>query len=222
MRKQALLWFYHTYNWLAERLYHELAGIYDPISWLVSLGHWSRWRNSVLDYIHGPRVLEVGFGTGELQHALAQRGLAVYGLDFSPAMQRVARGKLRRRGDRTDRVRGSALQMPFGDDTMDTILATFPANYIMALETWQEVCRVLHHPTDGDGAPGRFVIGGIYLKPRKSTLVPVALISSGARWQDIQGIFQNLAQRAGMSLQVVMRQEGDFDLPVLIATPNLK
>ena len=29
-----------SYIWLTERLYHELAWTYDPVSWLVSLGQW--------------------------------------------------------------------------------------------------------------------------------------------------------------------------------------
>lgn len=216
MRKQALIWFYHSYNWLAERLYHELAGFYDLVSWMVSLGHWNRWRNTVLDYIAGPRVLEIGFGTGELQRALAGRGYNVYGLDVSPAMHRVAQKKLHRHGVQTFRVRGSALQIPFADATFDTILTTFPANYILDIETWQEVSRVLKHPGKGDAAAGRFVVVGIYLAARKKTLVPLALLSSGSHWEGIWAHFQDLAQRAGMSLQVVTRQEGGFDLPVLI------
>jgi hypothetical protein len=37
------------YLWLAERLYHELAWAYDGISWLVSLGAWSRYAIEKLD-----------------------------------------------------------------------------------------------------------------------------------------------------------------------------
>jgi len=80
--------------WATYRLYHEFAWAYDVVSWLVSLGHWAGWRRIALDHVIGRRVLEVGFGTGELLIEMACRDLHVYGLECSPAMQRVTARKM--------------------------------------------------------------------------------------------------------------------------------
>jgi ubiquinone/menaquinone biosynthesis C-methylase UbiE len=60
------------YLWACERLYHELAPEYDLISRLVSAGAWPAWRRSVLPHLRGDRLLELGFGTGELLAELLQ------------------------------------------------------------------------------------------------------------------------------------------------------
>ena len=103
-----LHWIVRGYYWLAERLYNELAFIYDPVSWLVSLGHWDKLRKWALDYIPGKRVLEIGFGTGELLIEMKRRGLDAFGVELSPAMQRQVTGKLKRRGLYVPRTRGRA------------------------------------------------------------------------------------------------------------------
>jgi ubiquinone/menaquinone biosynthesis C-methylase UbiE len=95
-----LPWFGRLYLWATHRLYNEFAPLYDLASWLVSAGRWGEWRRIALDYVVGPRVLEVGFGTGELLAELAQRRVTVSGLELSRAMQKVTARKLRRVGFR--------------------------------------------------------------------------------------------------------------------------
>jgi len=82
-------WIAKTYAWLTERLYSDLAWVYDPLSWLVSGEKWTTWRVEALDHLAGKQVLEIGFGTGELPIPLHRRGLAVYGLERSQAMHKV-------------------------------------------------------------------------------------------------------------------------------------
>ena len=142
------------YGWATRRLYYELAWAYDVVAWTVSLGHWDRWRRDALAHVEGTRVLEIGFGTGELLIEMARRGWNVCGLDLSPAMHRITTRKMRKRGVWAPRVRGRTQSMPFGDKSFDTVIATFPAEYIIAPETLRDVARVLT-------ANGRFVVAGV-------------------------------------------------------------
>lgn len=154
------------YAWACERLYHELAWSYDPISWLVSGGHWDQWRTLALDYIQGSRVLEIGFGTGGLLPRLAtRRGLTV-GLELSPAMHHQTARKFSRLGVALPRVQARAQAMPFAKGAFDTLIATFPALYILETATLTECARLLALPstTGVQGATGgRLVIVGLWV-----------------------------------------------------------
>jgi ubiquinone/menaquinone biosynthesis C-methylase UbiE len=151
-------WIGRLYLWAAHRLYDELAPLYDLAAWLVSAGHWAEWRRVALEYVAGERVLEVGFGTGELLIELAQRRVRVCGLEPSPAMQSVAARKLRRRRLSPPRVLGTAQTLPFADGCMDTVVSTFPAEYIADAQALEEIHRVLRRPHDPGGSGGRLVI----------------------------------------------------------------
>jgi ubiquinone/menaquinone biosynthesis C-methylase UbiE len=127
---------------LAYRLlYRELAWSYDGVAWLVSGGLWRRWALAPLPALQG-RVLELGFGTGHVQLALAARP-AVVGLDASPQMAALAAARLRRAGSQPRLARGLAQALPFADASFDTVLATFPAEYILDPTTHGEILRVL-------------------------------------------------------------------------------
>lgn len=128
-------------RWGFERFYRELAWTYDAVAWLVSGGLWFRWARAALPELRG-RVLELGFGTGHLQLALAGRP-GVAGLDASPQMARIAAGRLRAAGAPQRLAVGVAQRLPFGDAAFDTLLATFPAEYILDPATHAELRRVL-------------------------------------------------------------------------------
>jgi len=116
-------------------LYNELAWLYDPVSWLASLGLWRRWQRTALEFLPSPgaRVLELGFGPGHLLVELAARGYPVAGLDLSPAMVRLAGRRLRRLRPAAPDVllcRGRAGALPFAPGSFDAVVATFPTAYI--------------------------------------------------------------------------------------------
>ncbi|MCE7985100.1 MAG: class I SAM-dependent methyltransferase [Caldilinea sp. CFX5] len=155
------MWIKQLYAWACERLYAELAGSYNLVSWLVSFGQWDRWRRLALDHLYGGRVLELGFGTGELLPHLATRTMLTVGLDLSPAMHKQASRKLTNIGLSLPLVQAQAQAMPFMDRAFDTIVATFPAPYIFEPSTLAECARILAPPSSV-GA-GRLVIVGLWV-----------------------------------------------------------
>lgn len=135
--------FYRTVmRWAFKRLYHEFAWTYDTVAWLVSAGYWRQWALTALPFCHG-RVLELGFGPGHLQSALTHHQISAVGLDYSPQMVRQAARRLRRAALPARLVRGTALALPFPPAHFDTVVATFPAEYIVAPATAAEIRRVL-------------------------------------------------------------------------------
>jgi ubiquinone/menaquinone biosynthesis C-methylase UbiE len=126
-----------------DLLYHQLAWTYDWVAAIVSFGAWQEWILSVIPYLPGPRILEIGFGRGHLQAALSRHGCIVVGLDESPQMAGLANHKLRRSGLRPNLTRGEAVFLPFPGLSFDQIVLTFPAEFIMDPGVLTEIHRVL-------------------------------------------------------------------------------
>jgi SAM-dependent methyltransferase len=110
-------------------------------------------------------VLEIGHGPGHLQRALLDRQLFAVGIDESAQMGRLTRSNLTRFfRSKTDTpnnlpgvstqinlTRGVSQNLPFSSESFDTIVATFPSEYIFDPKTLFEARRVLTQN-------GRFVI----------------------------------------------------------------
>jgi ubiquinone/menaquinone biosynthesis C-methylase UbiE len=125
-------------------LYHPFAGSYDLVAAAVSLGHWTDWVRSVLPFLTGPRLLELGFGPGHLQLSLRDRAYAVFGLDESRQMVALTRSRLRLgASQRLNLARGLTAHLPFAPRSFDTIVATFPAEFIFEMQTLGEIRRAL-------------------------------------------------------------------------------
>jgi ubiquinone/menaquinone biosynthesis C-methylase UbiE len=123
-------------------LYHPFAWTYDLVSWTVSLGHWKSWGRSSIPYLEGT-ILEVGYGPGHLQQALNEKGMQVFGLDESRQMARQARRRLRKQGYPNHLSRGRAEYLPFPGGAFNSVVATFPSEYIFDRRTLNEIHRVL-------------------------------------------------------------------------------
>ncbi len=138
-------------------LYNELAWTYDIVSWLVSFGDWRAWQQAALPFVQGPNVLEIGHGPGHMLLALRRAGFRVMGLDLSPYMGRQAQKRL---GETpalsgvegaVSLIRGDVMALPMKTAVFDTVLATFPTDYVVDPVTLLNVGRVLKEN-------GRFVI----------------------------------------------------------------
>ena len=173
-------------------LYHPFAWSYDLVAATVSLGHWNEWVRSTLPLIQGRKVLELGSGPGHLQVELKRKGFLVFGLDESWPMVRQSSHRLRRKGYPANLVRGLTQHLPF-EPSFETVIATFPSEYIFDPDTIREIHRVLI-------PGGRLIVllsAGIGIPLRREGAanmssgrrVQGALIRREKRLQKISGLF---------------------------------
>lgn len=123
-----------------HQLYHGFAFAYDFVAATVSFGHWKNWLAEIVPFIKGTRVLEIGHGPGHLQRILRNRKFDSTGLDESPQMGFLAK---RRLDDKHKLTRGVAQNLPFANDSFDSVVATFPTDYIFHARTLSEIRRCL-------------------------------------------------------------------------------
>ena len=167
-------------------LYHQFAWTYDWVATIVSLGKWQNWILSVLPYVEGPNVLEIGHGPGHLLLALSAAGINAVGLDESSQMSRQAYHRILCKGLQPLLINGLAQHLPFPDSCFSQVLSTFPSEYIYIPQTLAEIHRVL-------------VPGGELL------VLPAAWIT-GRKWYD----------RLAANLFRVTRQSPDAFTPSLV------
>lgn len=125
-------------------LYHTMAGAYDLIASIVSVGRWTDWVGEAARFVDGERILELGFGPGHLQKHLLDSGFWVCGIDESKQMNQLARRRLARHDLPARLTRGLAQRLPFQSEIFDCVAATFPSPYITDPDTLAEIHRVLH------------------------------------------------------------------------------
>lgn len=141
-------------------LYHQFAFAYDLVAATVSVGQWKNWISSILPFITGARILEIGHGPGHLQRILLSRGLDSVAIDESAPMGLLAQ---RNTSGKATLARALAQRLPFADSAFDTVIATFPAEYINDPLTLAEVKRCL---SDG----GRFIVLPVALQMGRKPL----------------------------------------------------
>jgi ubiquinone/menaquinone biosynthesis C-methylase UbiE len=161
-----------------RQFYTTFAWTYDTVASIVSFGEWKVWGACAIPFIRGAKVLEIAHGPGHLQLELRRRGMQVVGIDLSAQMNRMAVKRLRASGFSNTLSRASAMQLPFADNTFETVVSTFPSEFIFQDETLSEAHRVL--------VPhGRFVI------------VPTTQFrSKSAATQTIEATYRATGQRA--------------------------
>ena len=84
---------------MIRRLFTEIAGVYDRMNQVLSLGLDRRWRRKAAGLVRGNprRILDLACGTGDFTFALARRfpEADITGVDLTAAMLDIARRKNR-------------------------------------------------------------------------------------------------------------------------------
>ena len=82
---------------MTKPLFTAIAGVYDRMNRLLSLGFDLSWRRKAVALVNGEpsAILDLASGTGDLAFALARRfpNATIVGVDLTPAMLDLARAK---------------------------------------------------------------------------------------------------------------------------------
>ena len=119
-------------------LFARIARRYDFLNDLQSFGLHRRWKRRVVNLAAaapGTRALDLCCGTGDISFALAQRGAATTGLDFSAQMLAVAAERNRKSGAAAPVfIQGDAQQIPFPENSFDIVTVGYG---LRNLTSWQ-------------------------------------------------------------------------------------
>ena len=113
-------------------MFARIAGRYDLLNRVLSVGIDRRWRRTLLRRlgdVRGRLVVDSCCGTGDLALAIEGEGAHVVGVDFTEAMLSIARRKSGRAGRRGRGngvfVGGDALRLPLADARADASTIAF-------------------------------------------------------------------------------------------------
>jgi ubiquinone/menaquinone biosynthesis C-methylase UbiE len=124
---------------LCERLF---AAVYDPLSARSERKFGADLKRQLLANAHG-RVLEIGVGTG-LSFLHYPPDVELAGVEPSPHMLKRARRRAAELGRKVELVEAPAEQLPFADDSFDTVVSlTVLCAVSDAQGTLGEIRRVL-------------------------------------------------------------------------------
>lgn len=200
-----------------HHLYHAFAWTYDFVAAFVSVGRWHEWVMSALPYLDGPRVLEIGHGPGHLQLAMRQKGLAAFGLDESYQMGRMAFSRLTRAALPAALARGHAQYLPFDDACFDSVVATFPSEYIFDPWTLAEVRRVLCPGGKLIVVPAAWIGGGKFTDRAAAWLFRITHQGSELT-EAAQGRLKAHFTRAGFEVQIETVEKRASTVLIIVAS----
>ncbi|NJN79502.1 MAG: methyltransferase domain-containing protein [Anaerolineales bacterium] len=104
------------------------------------IGQWKNWGRSILPFINGTHILELGHGPGHLQRFLLNLNLTLFGIDESTQMGQLAKKRI---GNTQQLTRGLAQHLPYAGESFSSIISTFPTDYIFDAKTLSEIKRCL-------------------------------------------------------------------------------
>jgi len=137
---------------MVDDVFHKVAGRYDLMNDLMSLGLHRVWKDLLVAKLRPPRNrpfkhLDVAGGTGDVAFrvAAAGEGVDVTVVDVNPEMLRVGEDRAKRRGRNNVRfVEGNAEALPLPEATFDGYTIAFGIRNVPRMErALSEAYRVL-------------------------------------------------------------------------------
>jgi demethylmenaquinone methyltransferase/2-methoxy-6-polyprenyl-1,4-benzoquinol methylase len=141
----------HGERRLVAAMFGRIAGRYDLLNRLLSLGMDGGWRRRAAKQAGlrpGDRALDVASGTGDLAFALA-KGVgvsgSVVGVDITREMLVIGHKKSLQRGDsRVDQHEGDAMSLPYRDNSFQAATMAFGGRNVPDLTgAFAEMTRVI-------------------------------------------------------------------------------
>lgn len=141
-----------------SQMFSAIAGHYDLMNRLMTLGRDESWRRLVARELNIPpdgMVLDVAAGTGDIARrvALVYPGSRVVALDFCVEMMQAGRNKFEDSDgsgqssslwERVGFVCGDAMVLPYADNTFDGVTTGFALRNVLDIaQTLREMRRVL-------------------------------------------------------------------------------
>ena len=115
------------------KMFNSIAGRYDFLNRLLSLGQDVRWRKALKKFLpvsSGQTILDLATGTAEVLIVLAKDNPKIHrGIGVDPAikMLEIGRNKIKAQhlDDRLELAQGDAQALPFPDGTFDCVTIAF-------------------------------------------------------------------------------------------------
>ncbi|MDR2660725.1 MAG: bifunctional demethylmenaquinone methyltransferase/2-methoxy-6-polyprenyl-1,4-benzoquinol methylase UbiE [Lactobacillaceae bacterium] len=118
-----------------KELFNEIAGNYDEMNNVISLGTQKKWRSQSLKMVslsNKTNILDIATGTADVAIELAEntnKKAKIIGLDFSTSMLKIGQRKVDALGSQISKkielVQGNALKLPFDNDSFDLVTISF-------------------------------------------------------------------------------------------------
>lgn len=156
-------------------VFTDIAGRYDRLNSILSLGKDSDWRVTAIDRLPGGRILDLGAGTGAANEVFGDRDIVA--LDPSPEMLAL--------NDAAHRVVAVGERLPFADETFDAVFSAYVFRNLDSVDaTVAEISRVLRPGGKAGivdlGRPQGSVAASIH-RAGTSVVLPLAGMTIGAR-----------------------------------------
>ena len=130
-------------------MFNSIAGKYDIMNSLMSLGLDQLWRRKLvaqLGNVRGKHGLDICCGTGKLTEALlyavGDNG-TMTGIDFTENMLAIARQNISKKKKNIEFMQGNAMSIPFADNSFDFVTVAFGLRNVEVIATViKEMMRV--------------------------------------------------------------------------------
>lgn len=108
-----------------QKRYNALSVIYNIMEWPVEQLWYKKWRRQLWQQVHGPKVLEIGVGTGK-NIPYYPKEVDLTGIDLSPGMLKRAKKLLSKAPNQSATLQEmDAQDMAFAEKSFNDVIATF-------------------------------------------------------------------------------------------------